>query len=703
MSIPLLREQVIEVLDPSSSIPLKDKISILQTFDSTLKEPVTIEQSREILSIAPLGLFYYGFSVEDENLINVLCEIISKILGPFNYRDINSNENKSFLLEGLTHYNPQIRLLSIQQVNSETFMHVITTLSFQDTKPAQKASELLYKITLTHQDAIFSPTACSIIKQLLRVSETVKFRIYDLVIKVASSSNHAFELCESTGLLHEFISELQSNDLLVKMNAIELLNEIAATPSGIIFLERAKLVDDMSAILDNEDEDDVVVCLVKCSIIKFIGNLGENKDVPFQQLSNQYGILNRLETCLDSKNDQILTATISSIGLIGSHLLGLILVLPLSAKLCELYPSTVGSVKAVLLQTLSKLIGVRDEPVNESDRLTLQIFNEFDGFPNKIIREAKQPEDDIRIASLALMQSIAYHTWGVKYMAQSSVFMQYLLDRTTDRIQQGQMWKYTIIQTIVSHPNSKEILEVDDYNQCQTYIKQGPFYKPLETTVAFESIKAIHQFINKIKYQTEIKHSNRYLSQYGVLQKRSLAGTGASATVKVIQDHRRNVYAVKVFQKNINKDRLLKKKLMSEYCISSVLNHPNIVNTVDLVIDNKHRYCIVMEYVRLSYLHNLGVAHRDIKPENLLIQPTNRRHYQLKITDFGEADVFRELWQAEGRLSDGVCGSIPYMAPEVFSQMSYNASQADVWSAAIVYSYFIKHSIPRDDTLLLTF
>jgi 26S proteasome non-ATPase regulatory subunit 5 len=72
-------------------------------------------------------------------------------------------------------------------------------------------------------------------------------------------------------------------------------------------------------------------------------------------------------------------------------------------------------------------------------------------------------------------------------MAQSSVFMQYLLDRTTDRIQQGQMWKYTIIQTIVSHPNSKEILEVDDYNQCQTYIKQGPFYKPLETTVAFES------------------------------------------------------------------------------------------------------------------------------------------------------------------------------------------------------------------------
>ena len=139
-------------------------------------------------------------------------------------------------------------------------------------------------------------------------NETVKFRIYDLMIRISSISDHAFELCETTGLLHQFLNELKSDDLLVKINAIELLNEVAATPAGLDFLEKANLVDGIAAILDNEDEADVAVVLVKCSIIKFIGNLGENTQVPFKQLSEQYGILDKMERIMDTDNDEILVS-----------------------------------------------------------------------------------------------------------------------------------------------------------------------------------------------------------------------------------------------------------------------------------------------------------------------------------------------------------------------------------------------------------
>jgi hypothetical protein len=128
------------------------------------------------------------------------------------------------------------------------------------------------------------------------------------MIRISSISDHAFELCETTGLLHEFLSELKSDDLLVKINAIELLNEVAATPAGLGFLEKANLVDGIASILDNEDEGDAAVVLVKCSIIKFIGNLGENAQVPFKQLSEQYGILDRMERIMDTDNDEILVS-----------------------------------------------------------------------------------------------------------------------------------------------------------------------------------------------------------------------------------------------------------------------------------------------------------------------------------------------------------------------------------------------------------
>lgn len=39
----------------------------------------------------------------------------------------------------------------------------------------------------------------------------------------------------------------------------------------------------------------------------------------------------------------------------------------------------------------------------------------------------------------------------------------------------------------MNHPTAKELLGNEYYPQCIVYIRQGPYYKPLEATVAFES------------------------------------------------------------------------------------------------------------------------------------------------------------------------------------------------------------------------
>ncbi|KAI9281820.1 kinase-like domain-containing protein [Sporodiniella umbellata] len=204
------------------------------------------------------------------------------------------------------------------------------------------------------------------------------------------------------------------------------------------------------------------------------------------------------------------------------------------------------------------------------------------------------------------------------------------------------------------------------------------------------------------------------LKEYGECYKR--LGSGTSAVVMALRKREtekggERIYAIKQFRKKKKQetDREYMKRLTAEFCISSTFSHPNVIHTMDLVLDEKKRYCTVMEYCPggdlyacimmgrmseveklccfkqmiqgLAYLHSLGVAHRDIKPENLLLTMDG----QLKITDFGVSDVFRYPWESKERTSIGLVGSEPYIAPEQFEKKEYWGQRSDVWSAGVVF------------------
>jgi serine/threonine protein kinase len=59
--------------------------------------------------------------------------------------------------------------------------------------------------------------------------------------------------------------------------------------------------------------------------------------------------------------------------------------------------------------------------------------------------------------------------------------------------------------------------------------------------------------------------------------------------------------------------------------------------------------------------HNKGVSHRDLKLENVLLD----EKFQLKVADFGLAHTEPD------RLCTWECGTIPYMAPEVYVRLPH--------------------------------
>ncbi|TFK28370.1 other/HAL protein kinase [Coprinopsis marcescibilis] len=204
------------------------------------------------------------------------------------------------------------------------------------------------------------------------------------------------------------------------------------------------------------------------------------------------------------------------------------------------------------------------------------------------------------------------------------------------------------------------------------------------------------------------------LSQkYGVCQKVAI-GKGATSVVRLAHKWDRSeekLYAIKEFRKRRKNESEKEyiKKLTAEFCISSTLHHPNVVETVDLIQDEAMHWCEVMEFcpggdlyaaikrggmspsevecsfkqllTGVKYLHSQGVAHRDLKPENLFFD--GKGH--LKIGDYGASTVYRLPWETTVHMSSGLCGSEPYIAPEQFLNKPYDARLVDIWACGIVY------------------
>ncbi|KAL9625475.1 MAG: hypothetical protein Q9160_000538 [Pyrenula sp. 1 TL-2023] len=92
----------------------------------------------------------------------------------------------------------------------------------------------------------------------------------------------------------------------------------------------------------------------------------------------------------------------------------------------------------------------------------------------------------------------------------------------------------------------------------------------------------------------------------------------------------------------------------------------------------------------VGYIHSKGVGHRDIKPENILLSSDG----DLKIADFGLATLFE--YQGKRKNNTTMCGSPPYIAPEVLnaSSQGYYADLADIWSCGIVLFVLLAGNTP---------
>ncbi|XP_008276984.1 serine/threonine-protein kinase Chk1 [Stegastes partitus] len=194
-------------------------------------------------------------------------------------------------------------------------------------------------------------------------------------------------------------------------------------------------------------------------------------------------------------------------------------------------------------------------------------------------------------------------------------------------------------------------------------------------------------------------------------------GEGAYGEVRLLVNRQtEEAVAVKVIDTSQAKE--CAENVKKEVCIHKMLNHSNIVRffghrkegqTVYLFLEycsggelfdriepdvgmaEKDAHKFFQQLIAaVEYLHSVGITHRDIKPENILLDDKDN----LKLTDFGLATMFR--FKGRERLLGRLCGTLPYVAPELLSQTEFKAQPADIWACGIVLTAMLAGELPWD-------
>ena len=173
-------------------------------------------------------------------------------------------------------------------------------------------------------------------------------------------------------------------------------------------------------------------------------------------------------------------------------------------------------------------------------------------------------------------------------------------------------------------------------------------------------------------------------------------------------EHLQREVALKLLPDSVTHDESARRRFRQEALTLARLNHSNIETLYSFESDGDKDF-LVMEYIRgvtlasklaagplgepelieyaiqlasaLEEAHKEGVIHRDLKPSNILITPTG----QLKMLDFGLA----RLLTADGQSTTatdrpGICGTLPYVAPEHLSESHSVDARSDLYSCGVV-------------------
>ncbi|XP_060524269.1 26S proteasome non-ATPase regulatory subunit 5 [Cylas formicarius] len=462
------------------------------------------DEAVKVVDRLQLPLIFDCLDDSNNDQIDLACEVLTLCMSNLTVGE-TASKYAAPLEKMLSHPYSPVKLMALTEleksmISEEALVevskrislinNVITCIGDNNLGVAKKASNIIVTLgtTIPGIHSITKPDIMDAFHACMAISEVVRLRIYEILVKISVISEHSFNKLREIGFISCIIEELNTNDVLFRMNIVEILTPLGMCDHGYAFLDENKILSNFLSIICISDLDkDVSLLLSQPGIAKFFGNVANKR--PLEVLSKYPRFYDYLFDSIESDNLTIVATVLDTLGHIGESNQGKNALYSTGNKIFDVIKTIskmLGSLPTELkisaLNCIENLLHVSEHKDN-IELTTKRWFHALGENPMEIVlRYAKNPFLELKLAGLGVLKAVAGQLWGQETIKNTPGLIEYLLDRSVETAKECKEKKYEIIQSLALSP----VFDHFTTERLNSYVKQGPFYVQAVTEIAIE-------------------------------------------------------------------------------------------------------------------------------------------------------------------------------------------------------------------------
>lgn len=317
--------------------------------------------------------------------------------------------------------------------------------------------------------------------RLQSVPETQQIRILSLFVELGRMSDVFPELVTS-GALNSVLAAFLTDDILLKLNAVELMDALGSYQAGQEFLCKNGVPERLAADLTNPMCDDfvklLVVRLLSLVLLRdpsLIGTLLPNQQVPFAQVLSGF---------LDSRNPTERLCALQAFENIAANQSGLEFFLQWPTFLRTVVSLSAAAQNDICKAAMSVWSGVLGrhlrKDANATSSAEIWRIAEDQVLPSALQNLSQKPFADMRIDTWKLLAVFASSEAAARKMLVADDMREKLLDFSSDTASDAKLAKHEFVQALVQNQASwlASFLDENIEKMLVEYAKRGPFWMP---------------------------------------------------------------------------------------------------------------------------------------------------------------------------------------------------------------------------------